>query len=64
MKMHTSEKENPADDDLLYNFCTEVNGDDLFEKQRSYKDLSGVQERSKDGEMGASVPPYKCWALC
>lgn len=60
----THEKKNPADDELLYNFCTEVYGDDPSEKQRSYRDLSGAQERSKDGEMVASALPCKCWALC
>lgn len=36
----TYEKKIRADDELLYNFCTEMYSDDLSDKQRSYRDLS------------------------
>lgn len=60
----THEKKNQADDELLYDLCTKMYSDDPSDKQRSYRDLFGVQEGSKDRELEASALPYKCWALC
>lgn len=53
----THEKKSQADNELLYNFCTELYSEDPSDKERSYRDLSGVPERSEDREQGASALP-------
>lgn len=46
----THERTNSADE-LLYKFCTGMCSDDISKSQRPHRDLSRIQERTKDGEL-------------